>query len=146
MKFRGALVAKIELVERRRENLRRWDSRFRPYPACATLRRMMKLHEPGHRMTRLIAPVIAAVALALALHPLAIAQQPCNPVIDGTYCAEQMPRARTWSPTDRPIMRPIGEISTAVSVGGNSPGTLGGISFGAGGTTCIGLLRRGVCN
>ncbi len=43
-------------------------------------------------------------------------------------------------------MSPIQDIGSAISLGSNSPGTLGGISFRSGGTTCIGLLRRGNCS
>jgi hypothetical protein len=72
-------------------------------------------------------------------------QQPCNPVIDGTYCSTQMPRG-AGSSQSRISMNPIQDIGSAISVGSTSPGTLGGISFRSGGTTCIGLLRRGNCS
>jgi hypothetical protein len=65
-------------------------------------------------------------------------------VIDGTYCAEQMPRARTSPPP--PMIRPIGSIGSAISTSNTPAGTLGGISIRSGGSTCIGLLRRGACN
>jgi hypothetical protein len=84
-----------------------------------------------------------AAALMLILHQPARAQS-CNPVIDGTYCATQMPRATTSAPS-RQTMSPVGEIATSVSISQDTPGTLGAISF-RGGSTCIGLLRRGNCN
>jgi hypothetical protein len=31
-------------------------------------------------------------------------------------------------------------------VGSGAPGTFAGIAFQSGGTTCIGLFRRGACN
>ena len=90
---------------------------------------------------------IAAVASSLMLHPPTAAQQPCNPVIDGTYCATQMPRMRMSEPS-RLQLQPIQDLGSALStssIGQDTPGTLGGISF-RGGSTCIGLLRRGACN
>jgi hypothetical protein len=88
----------------------------------------------------------AALTCLLALLPFATAQQqPCNPVIDGTYCATQMPRGSA-STQPRNAMSPIQDIGSAISMDSNSPGTLGGISFRSGGTTCIGLLRRGNCS
>jgi hypothetical protein len=89
-----------------------------------------------------IAP--AAAAFALALHSQTIAQQPCNPVIDGTYCATQMPRLPAPSTPSRIQLRPIEDIGSSIATSSNSPATLGGISFGRG-TDCIGLLRRGAC-
>jgi hypothetical protein len=102
-------------------------------------------HEPS-LLTWRVARWAAALAFLLSLLPLSAAQQqPCNPVIDGTYCATQMPRAGT-STQSRISMSPIQDIGSAISLGSNSPGTLGGISFRSGGTSCIGLLRRGNCS
>jgi hypothetical protein len=86
---------------------------------------------------------LAAAALSLALQGLAAAQ-PCNPVIDGTYCAEQLPRQRVYT-SSRPPMKPIEDIGRSISVGSEAPGTLGGIMYRGDGTNCIGLLRRGTC-
>jgi hypothetical protein len=89
---------------------------------------------------------IAAAAIWLALQGAAITQD-CNPVIDGTYCATQMTRPRTtWTPQSAPIMNPIRDLGSAMTVGTDTPGTLGGFSIRSGGTTCIGLLRRGSCS
>ena len=97
----------------------------------------------GHRTATTAAG--ALTALVLALHAPAAAQQPCNPLIDGTFCAEQMPRTRTPAPA--PMIRPIGSIGSAISSPSNTPaGTLGGISIRPGGQTCVGLLRRGACS
>jgi len=89
---------------------------------------------------------LLGAAAAFVLLPLAVAQQqPCNPLIDGTYCATQMPRTRT--PTQSaPMINPIQDLGRSISGDPSSPGTLGGISFRSGGTTCIGLLRRGSCS
>lgn len=102
-------------------------------------------HAAGTNLfTRPIAATIAATAVVLAVHHWAAAQQPCNPVIDGTYCAEQMPRKPI--PSKPSIsMSPIHDLGSSISQNPSSPGTLGGISF-RGGSTCIGLLRRGACN
>jgi hypothetical protein len=94
--------------------------------------------------SRLDAPGVAAAALYLVLHGAAAAQ-PCTPVIDGTYCAELMPTSRTLTTSPLPSMSPIREIGDAISVGRDTPGTFGGITFRDDGTNCIGLLRRGSC-
>ena len=89
---------------------------------------------------------LAAGAAGLAVTLAPAAAQPCNPLIDGTYCATQMPRGGVTSPP-RVEMRPIQDIGSAISASSNSPATLGGISIrSGGGGTCIGLLRRGACN
>jgi len=88
---------------------------------------------------------LAAAATLFAFAPGAAQQQPCNPVIDGTFCAEQMPRSRPGA--QPPMIRPIGSIGDAISSPRNTPaGTLGGISIRPGGQTCVGLLRRGACS
>ena len=84
-----------------------------------------------------------ACLLVAACHSTA-QQQPCNPVIDGTYCATQMPRGTRLNRREVHQSDPghrEGDLGES-----NSPGTLGGISFRSGGTTCIGLLRRGNCS
>ena len=93
-----------------------------------------------------LAAAPAVAALVLAFHaPGAAQQQPCNPVIDGTFCAEQMPRSRPGA--QPPMIRPIGSIGSSISSTNNTPaGTLGGISIRSGGQTCVGLLRRGACS
>lgn len=72
--------------------------------------------------------------------------QPCNPAIDGTYCASQSnPR----------LSRTQGSARANPSFGGgdffsivqeNNPATLGAITFQSDGTRCVGLLRRSRCN
>jgi hypothetical protein len=94
------------------------------------------------RGAQLAAFGIAAAFLAL-LHSPAIAQN-CNPVIDGTYCAEQM-RGGSGSGRSGVTMNPIRDLGSSISGTPTSPATLGGISV-RGGSTCIGLLRRGACN
>jgi hypothetical protein len=76
----------------------------------------------------------------------ALGEEPCNPIVDGTYCATQMPKNRGYSGSSdrlKPIDNMAGVLPSA-SVGG-SPGTLIGISV-QGDRSCFGLLRRSVCN
>jgi hypothetical protein len=88
--------------------------------------------------------LLAAAALMVAA-AAATAQQPCNPVIDGTYCAEQPIRPRpVRQPPPPAYMPPIQSIGRDMFPD-DKPGTLGAITF-QGGPKCIGLLRRGVCN
>jgi hypothetical protein len=86
----------------------------------------------------------AVMVLVLVLGAPAIAQ-PCNPVIDGTYCAEAAGGARgsATSPTKLP---PIRNIAEDFVMSPDQPATLGAITFREGGKQCIGLLRRGACN
>lgn len=75
--------------------------------------------------------------------------EPCNPIIDGTYCATQMPKSRTSAPSSNSnSMNPIRSIGSDLRGGGisrDTPGTLGGISIRGSGV-CVGLLSRGRCN
>ena len=72
-------------------------------------------------------------------------QQPCDPLIDGTYCATQGGRLSSTAPS-QVSMAPIQSLGGDLSLGQTQPGTLGAITFNGGGTICIGLLRRGACN
>ncbi len=91
------------------------------------------------------ATLAAAVAASVAMTQPAAAQ-PCNPLIDGTYCATQMPRGLSAAQPPRVELRPIQDLGSAIT-GSNSPATIGGITIrGSGGGTCVGLLRRGACN
>jgi hypothetical protein len=86
---------------------------------------------------------VVAAALLIVVGGSAMAQ-PCNPIIDGTYCATQM-RPRPDGPAVPDTrFRPIESIGRDVMRGQDQPGTLGAISWG--GQQCIGLLRRGACN
>ena len=69
--------------------------------------------------------------------------QTCNPAIDGTYCAEQMPRAPRPATGVRTMtgVRP----DEAFSISNDSPGTFGAITFNSDGSRCIGLVRRSNC-
>ena len=71
--------------------------------------------------------------------------QPCNPAIDGTYCASQsnsrLDRSITANSRSNPSIG--GDFFSIVR--GNDPATLGAVTF-QGGTRCIGLLRHSSCN
>ena len=93
---------------------------------------------------RLIACSIAAATLSPDV-PFA-ATAPCNPVIDGTYCAEQPIRPREPRPNaPYHTVAPIQTIGNAISPNQDQPGTLAGITFGKTQSACMGLLRRGNC-
>ena len=96
------------------------------------------------RMEHVMSRSALAAVLWLTLASSAFAE-PCNPVIDGTYCATNMgPRSGTArSPTRFTPIEPIGDDFLT---GGDQPGTLGGFTFRGNGTRCIGLLRRGSCS
>jgi len=72
--------------------------------------------------------------------------QPCNPAIDGTYCASQPKSRLDNSLAANSRSNPsIGGVFFS-SVRGNDPATLGAITFQSNGTRCVGLLRRSSCN
>lgn len=91
--------------------------------------------------------LVFAVTLSLTSFPgQAVAEEPCNPIIDGTYCATNMPKHR--APVDSARgMTPLGDYTRLVpsAVAGGTPGTLFGISV-QGDRTCFGLLRRSTCH
>jgi hypothetical protein len=85
---------------------------------------------------------------AMAVPPPPIAQQssgpvqlpgapppaPCNPLIDGTYCAGAGGGA------------PIASLSNDLAIGGaEPPATLGAVTFSAGHNACIGLFGNSSC-
>jgi len=84
---------------------------------------------------------LATILLLMLVAPTVA--QPCNPVIDGTYCAEESNR-RSNTSTSSARLAPIGAFDV-VGAGADRPATLGGITF-SGNSRCIGLLRRGACN
>jgi hypothetical protein len=87
--------------------------------------------------------IALALILAVTFSAPTMAQ-PCNPVIDGTYCATQAnPRIDYSIPTTNPYP-PIQGMGGAF--GGEQPGTLGAITFRGGNETCIGLMFRSTCN
>jgi hypothetical protein len=89
----------------------------------------------------------SAVAIWLIALAVPVGAQPCNPVVDGTYCAEAGSGARTSSGS-RSTARipPIRNIAEDFVMSQDQPATLGAVTFRSGGTKCIGLLRRSACN
>jgi hypothetical protein len=91
-------------------------------------------------------------AFAFLAAPEAMGQQPCNPAIDGTYCATagikkrpELPSTGSGSNAEFSAISSAGFFS-AVSGAGfyEQPATLGAITFGSSGR-CIGLVRRVNC-
>ncbi len=88
----------------------------------------------------------AAAPIAPPSGPLQLpdASPPCNPLIDGTYCASAA--AGLLNATQSPAgIAPMQSLSSDLAIGGNPPATLGAINFGSDGSTCIGLFRRMSC-
>jgi hypothetical protein len=91
--------------------------------------------------------IVAAALAALTASPAA-AQQPCNPVIDGTYCAENMSRSpgnnsRRVNDLSASAVRSIGsDLAVGFS---DTPASLGTITFRGTGERCAGLLFRSSC-
>jgi hypothetical protein len=90
-----------------------------------------------------IARLLAAFLLAFVVATQAPAQ-PCNPIVDGTYCASQMPRSSsaTSESLSSAQIRSLGNDLTSRN---DPPATFGAITFGGGGR-CIGGLFRGSCS
>jgi hypothetical protein len=93
-----------------------------------------------------VSQITLVTILLLILGAQAMAQS-CNPVIDGTYCAEEANRrANTARPSvSLPAIRNIAE-DFSPGQEPDQPATIGAITFRGNGTRCIGLLRRGACN
>lgn len=106
----------------------------------------------GHRTAAALkaALIPGALVSALAVLPhagIVLAQQPCNPIVDGTYCATQggKPRASSGGGSANSLP-PIGSIAGDLFPDEDRPGTLGAITFQGYGTRCIGLMRQSKCN
>ena len=92
-------------------------------------------------------PVISRTSLAAVLSVLGTSAlaEPCNPVIDGTYCATQTIRRDNSSASSGIRLSPMQGIARDIGPWSDQPATLGAITF-RGSETCIGLFRRGICN
>ncbi len=90
--------------------------------------------------------LLATAMLAGTLADAAAADEPCNPIIDGTYCATNMPKNRgdVRSSTGMKPLEDYSRLVPSAAVGG-TPGTLIGIG-NQGNRTCFGLLRRSTCD
>jgi hypothetical protein len=95
----------------------------------------------GLSRTAIRAAGAAAISLAVVDGGMA---QPCNPAVDGTYCAENGVRPRPDSPSSS--RQRIDFDWSFKSSSGESTGTLGAITFGSDGSRCVGLIRRVNCN
>lgn len=90
--------------------------------------------------------ILSTVALAGFIASPASAAEPCNPIIDGTYCATQMPKNPGYVGSSGGL-KPLDDYSRLVpsaAVGGTA-GTLIGIGV-QGNRSCFGLLRRSACD
>jgi hypothetical protein len=89
----------------------------------------------------LTTPLMLAVAMTSAL-----AKEPCNPILDGTYCATNMPKKTGYvrSSSGMTALEDYSRLVPSAAVGGSS-GTLIGIGK-QGDRTCFGLLRRSACD
>jgi hypothetical protein len=67
--------------------------------------------------------------------PDAVQPQPCNPVIDGTYCASAGDSSAST----------MQSLSSDLAIRGDDAATFGGITFSGSGSACIGLFRRIDC-
>jgi len=90
---------------------------------------------------------ILTAAVLLILPAAAGAEEPCNPIIDGTYCATNMPKKSGYVRSSGSSMTGLEDYSRLVpsSAVGGTPGTLIGIGT-RGERTCFGLLRRSACD
>ena len=79
----------------------------------------------------------------LAMLPAELIAQPCNPVIDGTYCASQ-PIRRSDTPA-RDAHTPMIGIGRDLASTRDEAATFGAITFRGDGTRCVGLMTRGNC-
>jgi hypothetical protein len=97
-----------------------------------------------------IAPVAAlttALSIGAALAQLPnTGSQPCDPLIDGTYCATQGGRLSERSSSSSVNMAPIQSLSGDLALGQEQPATFAGVSFSSNNSICIGIFRRGACN
>ncbi|MDE2283883.1 MAG: hypothetical protein KGK33_04630 [Hyphomicrobiales bacterium] len=98
----------------------------------------------------IIAPAVAwatalFVSAAVAQLPSGSGRQPCDPLIDGTYCATQGGRAFGNSASSSSLGS-VQSLSGDLSLGQEQPATFAGVSFSSNNTVCIGLLRRSACN
>ena len=87
---------------------------------------------------------IALVTILLLILGSPGSAQPCNPVIDGTYCETQIKRNSNISKS--PTSSNLGFGNAFSGLADSQPATLGTITLRGDGTRCMGLLRRGNCN
>lgn len=103
----------------------------------------------GRRLASRLRPKVLLLATALlagSLSGATGADEPCNPIIDGTYCATNMPKNRgtVRSSSSMKALDDYSRFVPSAAVSG-PPGTLIGIGT-QGNSTCFGLLRRSTCD
>jgi hypothetical protein len=84
--------------------------------------------------------------VALAILSSSSWAQTCNPVIDGTYCADLPPRSSATPRQSAVTMTPINNLAKDLFQNQDQPATVGSFSVLGGSRQCLGLLRRGACN
>lgn len=87
------------------------------------------------KLLSIVTPILLAVSGTAGY------SQPCNPAIDGTYCAS-VPVRKPASTAPGTSSRTLGGALSSDSY--DQPATLGTITF-SDGSRCIGLLRRVSC-
>ena len=88
---------------------------------------------------------VAFGLLTISAIELATAAEPCNPAIDGTYCATQMP-ARRYNETLKSVtITPSPSLGSDLSYSNDQPVTFGAIVIGSG-RRCGALFLRERCN
>ncbi len=101
----------------------------------------------GSALSKLVSLQFVALALIAIMLPGPGKAEPCNPIIDGTYCATQMPKGRAAQLSSKdmnPIRSIGGDFGSNTSQ--DQPGTLGSISLRGGGDRCFGTIVRGRCS
>ena len=88
---------------------------------------------------------MAVVLLTLSAVEHAAAAEPCNPAIDGTYCATQMPARRSNETLKSARITPLPSLGSDLSYSNDQPATFGAIVI-SGGRKCAGLFMREKCN
>ena len=106
----------------------------------------MSWQSSGNRRRRPQALLLATALLAALATRAVGAEEPCNPIIHGTYCATNMPKQTGYvrSTSGMTGLEDYSRLVPSAAVGG-TPGTL--IEIGTqGNRTCFGLLRRSACD
>jgi hypothetical protein len=102
----------------------------------------MVMRSPKPVASRTTVVVILTAALGMPA-----GAQPCNPAIDGTYCATQPSYGQNSLQAASPSVGFDGLGASLSPYDADDSGTLGAITFNSDGKRCLGGLLRGVrCN
>lgn len=97
-------------------------------------------------MLRITVLSCLVAGFGIPANPMTVAaQQPCNPVLDGTYCATQMGQPARSGTASRGLPA-IEGIAGDLFIEQSDSATLGAITFQGDRSRCIGLLRRSNCS